>query len=223
VKSSLHECHDHHDVDESEDISRGKERLTDDALHAGSHQLAGMREQLLDCYINLSISNELSGWLADLGLPFTGTVEHKLARLKEHRRALTLAAESLHRQTIFYLNNYSGEVLVEICQELGLKTEGNQAALFKRVYCEVGLREGWLWPIPQDTQYILKQMFLPVIDGFDLDHWNRLCDLLQEEEDHLSTPLAFGRAFIVVLIPELLREAYAAMLNDELGLIGRTS
>lgn len=115
MKSSLHECHDH-DGDESENVSRGQERLIDDALHAGLHQLVGMREQLLDCYINLSISNELSRWLADLGLPFTGTVEHKLARLKEHRRALTLAAESLHRQTIFYLNDYSGEVLAEICQ-----------------------------------------------------------------------------------------------------------
>ena len=178
---------------------------------------------LLDCYIHLSISNELSRWLADLGLPSTGTVDHKLARLKEHRPVLTLAAESLHRQTIFYLSDYSGEVLVEICHELGLTTEGSQAALFKRVYCEVGLREGWLWRIPQDTQCILKQMFLSVIEGFDMDHWNRLWELLQEEDQHLTTPLAFGRAFIVVLIPELLREAYAAMLNDERGLIGRTS
>ena len=221
MKSLLHECQDH-DVDGSEHVSRGTERLTDDAWHAGSPQSVGMREQLLDCYINLSISNELSRWLADLGLPFTGTVEHKLARLKEHRRALTLAAESPHRQTIFYLNDYSGEELIEICQELGLNTEGSPGALFKRIYCEVGLREGWLWPIPQDTHYILKQMFLPVMEGFDLDHWNRLCDLLQEEKDHLSTPLAFGRAFIVVLIPELLREAYAAMLNNELGLIGKS-
>jgi hypothetical protein len=222
MKSSLHERHDH-DVDESEKVSRGKERLTDDALHAGSHQLVGMRELLLDCYINLSISNELSGWLADLSLPATGTVEQKLARLKEHRRALTLAAESLHRQTIFYVNDYSREVLVEICQELGLKTEGSQDALLKRVYCEVGLREGWLWPIPQETQCILRQMFLSVIEGFDLDRWNRLWELIQEEQHHRSVPLAFGRAFIVVLIPELLREAYAAMINDELGLIGRTS
>ncbi len=223
MKSSLHECHDH-DVDGSEDVSRGKERLTDDAWQTGSHQLVGMRELLLDCYINLSISNELSGWLTDLGLPSTGTVEHKLARLKEHRAALTLAAESLHRHTIFYLNDYSGDMLVEICQELGLKTEGSsQGALIKRVYCEVGLREGWLWPIPQDTQCILKQMFLSVTGGFDMDHWNRLWNLLQEEEDRLSTPLSFGRAFIVVLIPELLREAYGAMLNDELGLIGKTS
>ena len=222
MTSSLHRCHDH-DVDASDNLGRSKERLTDDAWHAASPQLAGMREQLLDCYVNLSISNELSGWLAHLGLPFTGTVEHKLSRLKEHRGALTLAAESLHRQTIFYLTDYSAEVLVEICQELGLKTEGSQGALFRRVYCEVGLREGWLWPIPQDIQSILKQMCLSVIEGFDMDHWDRVWDLLQEEESRLSTPLAFGRAFIVVLIPELLREAYGAMLNNELGLIGRTS
>jgi hypothetical protein len=221
VKPSWHECLA--DVADGMDVLRGKEHLTDDAGHAGSPQWAGMREQFLACYINLSISNELSGWLADLGLPFTGTVEQKLARLKEHRGGLTLAAESLHRQTIFYLNDYSVDVLVEICQELGLKTEGSCDAILKQIYCEVGLREGWLWPIPQDTKTILKQMFLPVIQGFDTDRWNRLWDLLQEEQDHLSTPLAFGRAFIVVLIPELLREAYAAMLNDELGLIGKTS
>jgi hypothetical protein len=221
VKSSLHEDHGH-DVSNSENVSGGKEGLTDDAVQAGSPELRGLRTQLLDCYINLSMANELSGWLADLGLPFSGTIEHKLARLKEHRGAFTLAAESLHRQTIFYLNDYSREVLVEICQELGLNTEGSQGALLKRVYCEVGLREGWLWPIPPDTQCLLKQMFLTVIEGFDIDRWDRLWDLLQEE-DRLSAPRAFGRAFIVVLIPELLREAYAAMLNDELGLIGKAS
>ena len=207
MKPSLHASHDH-DVDRFDN---------------GSHQLIAMREQLLDCYINLSISNELSRWLADLGLPFTGTVEHKLSRLKEHRGAFTLAAESLHRQTIFYLTDHSEEMLVEICQELGLKTEGSQDTLFKRVYREVGLREGWLWPIPQDIQYTLKQMCLSVIEGFDMDHWDRVWDLLQQEESRLSTPLAFGRAFVVVLLPELLREAYGAMLNNELGLIGRTS
>jgi hypothetical protein len=222
MKPSLREYHDH-DVDESETVSRGTTRLTDGALHASSHQLIGMREQLLDCYLNLSIFNELSRWLADLGLPATGTVEQKLARLKEHRRGLTLAAESLHRQTIFYLSDYSLDMFIEICQELGLKSEGSQGVLFKRIYREVGLREGWLWPIPQETQFTLKQMFFTLIDEFDLDHWNDLCDVLQKERDHLATPLAFGRAFIVVLIPELLREAYAAMLNDELGLIDRTS
>ena len=222
MKSSLHECHDP-DVADCENVSGATERPTNDAWQAGSHQWAGMREQFLDCYINLSISNELSGWLADLGLPFTGTVEQKLACLKEHRGALPLAAESLHRQTIFYLNDYSVDMLVEICQELGLKTEGSRGAIFKRIYCEVGLREGWLWPIPQDTKTMLKQMFLSVIQGFDMDRWNRLWDLLQEEQDHLSTPLAFGRAFIVVLIPELLREAYATMLDQKLGLTGTTS
>ncbi|WP_447987185.1 hypothetical protein [Nitrospira sp. Nam74] len=222
MESSLNEYH-HHDADGSEVISRGSEPLSDDALKTSSDQLVGSPEELLECYINLSISNELSRWLADLGLPFTGTVEHKLARLREHRRGLALAAESVHRQTIFYLNNYSAEVLVEICQELGLNTEGGQSVLFKRVYCEVGLREGWLWPIPPDTQSTLKQIFESVIEGFDLDHWNRLCDLLQEEKNRVSTPLAFGRAFIIILIPQLLREAHAAMLNDELALIRRTS
>lgn len=219
---SLHASHNR-DVVDSRHVGSDKEHMTDGALQAGSHQLLGMREQLLDCYVNLSISNELSRWLTDLGLPFTGTVEHKLARLKEHRGGITLAAESLHRQTIFYLSEYSVDILVEICQELSLQTEGSQGALLKRVYCEIGLREGWLWPIPQETLGTLKQMFLTVMDGSALDHWNDLCNLVQEEREHRSTPLAFGRAFIVVLIPELLREAYGAMLNDELGLIGKTS
>lgn len=47
--------------------------------------------------------------------------------------------------------------------------------------------------------------------------------MLQKERDHLATPLDFGTDFIVILIPGLLHEAYAAMLNDELGVIDRTS
>lgn len=40
-----------------------------------------LRARLIDCYLNFSMSKELSEWLQDLGLPPTGTMREKLARL----------------------------------------------------------------------------------------------------------------------------------------------
>lgn len=40
-----------------------------------------LRTRLIDCYLNFSMSKELSEWLEDLGLPSTGTTQEKLTRL----------------------------------------------------------------------------------------------------------------------------------------------
>src|SRR5918995_1676037 len=80
-----------------------------------------IQEQLLDCYLNLSISQVLSEWLLELGLMPTGTIEEKLARVRQ--QSLVLPAEPLPRQTIFYLSQYDPSILAEICEELGLRCD----------------------------------------------------------------------------------------------------
>lgn len=39
-------------------------------------------ETLFECHVNVSLAQELSGWLQELGLPPQGTVRQQLARLR---------------------------------------------------------------------------------------------------------------------------------------------
>ena len=184
--------------------------------------LAEWRDKLIDCYLNFSISKELSDWLEDLGLPATGTTQEKLARLRQEAGALVLSAESFPRQTIYYLNKYPEDILAEICQELGADGTGPKDVLLKRIYREVGIREGWLQPMSDDTRLLFQETFLPILSGFDykkdyfLSLWDELSDLLRKEPAHLQAPKAFGSAVIAVQIPDFLQEAQAVLFQHEL-------
>lgn len=178
--------------------------------------------RLIDCYLNFSVSKELSEWLEDLGLPSTGTTQEKLGRLRRHADALVLAAESFPRQTIYYLNKYDEDVLSEICQELGIDHVGPKDILLPRIYREVGLREGWLQPLSEDARLVITETFFPILRSFDrrkdyyLDLWDSLTDVLGEDRVHLHVPQAYGSALIAVLIPGFFQEGQMALLQDEL-------
>ncbi|MBL8072022.1 MAG: hypothetical protein JNM35_13100, partial [Nitrospira sp.] len=70
------------------------------------HDRETLKARLIDCYVNFSMARELSGWLQALGLPSTGTMQEKLTRVRQQADSLVLPAESLPRQTIWYLNRY---------------------------------------------------------------------------------------------------------------------
>ncbi|HSB45070.1 MAG TPA: zinc ribbon domain-containing protein [Nitrospira sp.] len=181
-----------------------------------------LRARLIECYLNFSISKELSEWLQDLGLPSTGTTQEKLAGLRRHAGSLVLPAESFPRQTIYYLNKYDEEVLSEICQELGIDSTGPKETLLTRIYREVGLREGWIQPLSEDARRIITETFVPILKSFDLkkdyylDLWGELSDVLGEDNVRLHVPQAYGSAIIAVLIPGYFQEAQMTMLQNEL-------
>ena len=181
-----------------------------------------LRTRLIDCYVNFSISKELSEWLQDLGLPSTGTTQEKLAQLRQHADSLVLPAESFPRQTIYYLNKYDESILSEICQELGIDGTGSKDVLLTRIYREVGLREGWLHPLSEDARQIITETFFPILKSFDpkkdyyLDLWGELSDVLGENNVHLHVPHAYGSAVIAVLIPGFFQEAQVTLLQKEL-------
>jgi len=181
-----------------------------------------LRTRLIDCYLNFSISKELSEWLQDLGLPSTGTTQEKLASLHRHAGSLVLPAESFLRQTIYYLNKYDEDILSEICQELGIDGTGPKDVLVTRIYREVGLREGWLQPLSEDARQIITKTFIPILEGFDhkkdyyLDLWDELSDVLGEDNVRLHDPHAYGSAIMAVLIPGFFQEAQMTLLQDEL-------
>ena len=185
-------------------------------LHLNRHDL---RELLLDCYLNLSISNVLSEWLLERGLAPTGTIEEKLARL--HQQPLVVPAEPLSRQTIFYLSQYDRSILVEIGEELGLRCDGPRETLLRRIYWEIGRLEGWL-PSRADQGWLLLQEFLPLMKSFgsevgdETEQLDEIAELLGLRDLERRSSPAYGSAFIVVLLPDLLQEAYAALFEEDL-------
>jgi hypothetical protein len=181
-----------------------------------------LREKLIDTYISFSISNELSGWLEELGLPSYGTIGQQLARLRQQAASLVLPAETFPRQTIFYLSHYDPDILSEICQELGVPSSGSAESMVKRIYREVGSREGWLYPLPENARLIMHDTFFPLLKNFGVlkdytaDVEDDFSELLGEENAPVRGPLAYGRALIVVVLPDLLQEAQAVLVDNEL-------
>lgn len=133
-----------------------------------------------------------------------------------------LSAETAPRQTIFYLTQYDSDILSEICQELSLPVEGSREALFKRIYRGVGIREGWLRPSPDELCRLFQDALFAVLRHFGgltaypVDSSKHLFTRFGEEHGYPYAPLAYGRAFIVVVIPNLLQEAQAVLVHREL-------
>ncbi len=181
-----------------------------------------LKAKLIDCYVNFSMSKELSEWLQELELPSTGTMQEKFARLRQHASSLVLPAESLPRQTIWYLNQYDENILAEISQELGIDNTGTKDRLVTRIYHVVGMREGWLPPLSDDARQVITETFLPILrsidhkNDYDLDQWGELGDILGKEHAHLPGTQAYGSAFMAVLIPGFLQDAHRDLLQHEL-------
>jgi hypothetical protein len=191
--------------------------ITSSSLTEGDgSQNAKIRKDLLDCYIGFSISKELYEWLHDLGQIPNGTLEEKMARIREHTNRVVVPSETSPRQTIFYLSQYGMDTLSEICQEFGLSSEGSKETLCKRIYGEVGLRDGWLLP---DDARLLTKMFLSMLERFgyendvSLNLGEDVSDLLANEKP--KHPLAHESALTTLMIPDLLQEAHGTLLQDE--------
>ncbi len=174
--------------------------LIDDASLTLNKEL---REKLLECYLAFSTSKELSAWLEELGQDPKGTVEEKTARVRQHTRYLSMPPESFPAQTIEYLNNYNAEALSEICRNLSLNEDGPRNALFRRIYREVGFREGWLRPIPK-TPEINKEIVLPFVNwypilkngNYEKDYYrvfyNEMSEIFGEVNVHQQLPVNHG-------------------------------
>ena len=181
-----------------------------------------LKSRLIDCYVNFSISKELSEWLQELELPSTGTRQEKFARLRRQASSLVLPAESLPRQTIWYLSQYDENILAEICQELGIDHNGSKDLLMTRIYREVSMREGWLQPLSDDARQVITETFLPILRSidhkhdYDLDQWGELGDVLDKEGANRPGAQGYGSAFMAVLIPGFLQEAHRDLLQHEL-------
>ncbi len=180
--------------------------IPSDAVTAGPH--AGLdiefRKTLLECYLSLATSPELSGWLEDIGQDPKGSVDDKTRRIREHTQYLSMSRETFPQQTLSYLSPYTADHLAEICEALGLQTDGTKDDSFRRIYREVGYREGWLKRVPPAVESFDKQLVLPFVTWYPVrkkgeyesDYYEsfdgEMMEVFGEECVHHEYPVAHG-------------------------------
>ena len=103
-----------------------------------------LRATLLDYFVDTALTQELSGWLRDIGQNPNGSINEKRARVRQCTAYLGMRPESFPQQTIYYLDVFSSEHLGDICEVLGIDEGGGKDAKWRRIMREVGFREGWL-------------------------------------------------------------------------------
>lgn len=162
------------------------------------------REQLFTFFLN-SVSREyLSSWLEDIGQDSKGTIDERVNRLKEHSGYPRTPTEQFPFKTIFHLDSLAANELAELCASLRLDTDGPKAALVRRLYREVGYREGWLLPKPQEVRTITKEIVLPFVQWYPLlkvgqyekdyyqDFYDEMSDLFGPLNVHEQLAIAHG-------------------------------
>lgn len=175
-------------------------------MTAGPH--AGLdiefRKALLECYLSLATSPELSRWLEDIGQDSKGSVEDKRQRIRQHTQYLSMPRETFPRQTLSYLSPYAADHLAEICEALGLEIDGTKDDLFRRIYREVGYREGWLQRVSATVESFDKQLVLPFVTWYPVrtkgeyesDYYEsfdgEMVEVFGEECVHPEYPVAHG-------------------------------
>lgn len=196
---------------------------TGDGPAAARQDQEVLKTRLIECYVKFFMSNELSDWLQELGLPATGTMQEKLTRLRQQAHSLVLPAESVSRQIIWYVHQYDENVLGELCQQLGIDHSGTKEDLRTRIYHAVGTSEGWLQLQSEEARRLIMGTFLPILQTVDpecddeLDLRSDLGEFPGKEDMPRPSTLRHNSAFMTILIPGFLQEARGALLQDELN------
>jgi hypothetical protein len=164
------------------------------------------RQKLLDCYLDVSTSKELSEWLRDLGQDPSGTAEEKMVRIRQHTKYLSMPPETFPSQTISYLRQLSsGDGLFLIAESLGLNCEGPKDMLLRRIYREVGFQEGWLPRVVNGAAALTKEAVLPFVQWYPIlkhreyekdyyeDFHTEMAEVFGKEKVQDQYPIAHGK------------------------------
>lgn len=163
-----------------------------------------LREMLLKYHLNFATSQELSEWLRDLGQDHKGTVEEKISRVRQHTQYLSMSPETFVAETLRYLRDYSTDLLIEICRTLRLNIEGSNPVLTRRIYREIGIREGWLHPLSKEISVLNKEVVLPFVNWYPIlkngkyekdyytDFYDEMVELFGRNNVHKQLPIAHG-------------------------------
>ena len=147
------------------------------------------RQKLLDSYLSIVSSQELSEWLEDIVQDSKGTAEEKIAKIRQHTKFLSMPPEEFPLQA---MNNLrwlsSGDGLFLIAESLGVKCEGAKDVLLRRIYRHVGYEEGWLPRVVNGDCSFIKETILPFVQwypilrnkNYERDYYDEFCDEMAE-------------------------------------------
>ena len=147
------------------------------------------RQKLLDSYLSIASSQELSEWLEDIVQDSKGTAEEKIAKIRQHTKFLSMPPEEFPLQA---MNNLrwlsSGDGLFLIAESLGVKCEGAKDVLLRRIYRHVGYEEGWLPRVVNGDCSFIKETILPYVQwypiprnkNYERDYYDEFCDEMVE-------------------------------------------
>jgi len=161
------------------------------------------RRHLLDFYIEGQTSADLGEWLREIGQDPRGTLEERKARVLAHTQYLDMPADEFPRQTQHYLQHYTAEDLADLCVALSLPNDGPKDCLYRRIFREVGYREGWLPRIPPGSRIDAPDLALflawyPIVrrGKYERDFYpslyEELADICGAGEVHEQLPIAHG-------------------------------
>lgn len=129
---------------------------------------ADFRRILLEAELDSATSTELSNWLRDIGQEPGGTVKEKIERIRQHTKYLSTPPDTFAHEALHVLKEHAAESLAEICEDLGIDPNGPRDSLLRRIYRELGYREGWLPRPPEALQKLTKAEVLPFIEWYPL-------------------------------------------------------
>lgn len=167
------------------------------------------REQLFTFFLGSLSLQELSVWLEGIGQNSKGTADEKVNRLKEHSEYPRTPTEQFPSKTIFHLDSLPANELAELCASLRLDTNGPKTTLIRRLYREVGYREGWLLRKPQEAPTITKETVLPFVQWYPLvktgqyekdyysDFYDEMSELFGPLNVHKQLAIAHGNTLII--------------------------
>lgn len=124
------------------------------------------REQLFTFFVSSFSSQDLSGWLEDIGQDSQGKRDDKVNRLKAHSAYPRTSVEQFPFKTILHLDSLTQNDLTELCAALQVNTNGSKTTLVRRLYREVGYREGWLPRTSQEASAMTKETILPFVQWY---------------------------------------------------------
>lgn len=163
-----------------------------------------LREQLFSFILDSTSSQDLSDWLQDIGQDSKGTADEKVNRLKEHSDYLRTPIEEFPIETIVQLNNLPADNLAALCELLKLDADGPKPTLIRRIYREVGCREGWLPPKLYEAPTIVKETVLPFVQWYPVlkdgkyekdyygEFYDEMSDLFGSLNVHEQLAIAYG-------------------------------
>src|SRR6266516_546225 len=85
-----------------------------------------LRRCLLEYFLEIATSQDLSDWLRDINQDTRGSVAEKRDRIRQNTQYLSMPVTEFPRQTENYFKPLNSEHLADVCEDLRIDTGGSK-------------------------------------------------------------------------------------------------